>query len=334
MITKFDPQRTDPAFRLYNSRSEEKAQLIRPDGSIAHQWSYPRGHAWHYAEMLPDGRLLVVDKNHAVIELDRNGTLVWEYPTIAHHDIARLPDGNTYVVSGRNRVAPALTDSRELLCDCVLEVTPDGETAWAWYAEDHADQLGIATPLPEDYPFDDWPHINTCEILPDSPTARKDIRFAPGNLLMCGRIIHTVFVVDRGSGDVAWHWGQGEVIGPHMPTMLPNGNLLIYDNGYLQGNNRGFSRVIELDPLTEEIVWEYRADPPASFFSPSRGSAERLSNGNHLIAESDSGRLFEVAPDGRIVWELQNELRGPNGNVDPIYRVKPYTPEEVARAGI
>ena len=43
----------------------------------------------------------------------------------------------------------------------------------------------------------------------------------------------------------------------HAPTPLPNGNLLIFDNGTL----RGYSRVIELNPLTEEIAWEYDGKP-------------------------------------------------------------------------
>jgi hypothetical protein len=34
--------------------------------------------------------------------------------------------------------------------------------------------------------------------------------------------------------------------------MLPNGHIMVYDNG----TRRGYSRVIELDPLSAEIVWE------------------------------------------------------------------------------
>jgi len=40
--------------------------------------------------------------------------------------------------------------------------------------------------------------------------------------------------------------------GQHQPTMLPNGHIMVYDNG----TRRGYSRVIELDPLSAEIVWE------------------------------------------------------------------------------
>ncbi len=43
---------------------------------------------------------------------------------------------------------------------------------------------------------------------------------------------------------------------PHNSDKLPNGNVLISDSGmYL----RGISRVIEIDPATNTIVWSYMA---------------------------------------------------------------------------
>jgi hypothetical protein len=64
--------------------------------------------------------------------------------------------------------------------------------------------------------------------------------------------------------------------------------------------------VVEVDPIAGEIVWEYRATPPPSFYSRSRGANQRLANGNTLITESDKGRAFEVTPEGEIVWEFLN----------------------------
>jgi len=330
VIVKHEPARCDPSLRLFNSRSEEAAQLIRPDGSVVHAWRYPQGRSWHYAEMVGGGRLVAIDKNHGILELDRTSALVWRFDTPAHHDFARKPDGNTYVLSGRKRIAEHVLPGREVFYDGLYDVTPRGQVVWEWHAEQHAGKLGLRHRLPDDYAFSDWPHINTCEVLPDSPLGAKDPRFAAGNLLMCGRIIDTVWVVDRTTGRVTWRWGPGELIGPHMPTMLPTGNLLLYDNGSVGRRNRGYSRVVEVELPAGRIVWEYVADPPHAFFSPSRGSAERLPNGNHLIAESDRGRLFEVAPDGDVVWAYQNERKRPGGGVDPIYRVKAYPPGDAA----
>jgi hypothetical protein len=49
---------------------------------------------------------------------------------------------------------------------------------------------------------------------------------------------------------------------------------------------------------------DYRADPPESFCTASKGSSQRLANGKTLIADSDNGRAFEVTRSGEIAWEF------------------------------
>jgi len=49
-----------------------------------------------------------------------------------------------------------------------------------------------------------------------------------------------------------------------------------------------------------------------------------LPNGNVLIAESDSGRLFEVTSDGEIVWEFLNPDLHKNGRRMALYRAISY----------
>ncbi|OPX21923.1 MAG: hypothetical protein B1H04_05790 [Planctomycetales bacterium 4484_123] len=112
--------------------------------------------------------------------------------------------------------------------------------------------------------------------------------------------------------------------GQHKPHMLPNGNLLIFDNGTL----RGYSRVIELNPLTEEIEWEYTAEPKEDFFAPHISGAQRLPNVNTLICEGNKSHLFEVTPAGEIVWDFVNPYVI-EGAADNIYRCLRYSPEHV-----
>jgi outer membrane protein assembly factor BamB len=166
-------------------------------------------------------------------------------------------------------------------------------------------------------------------MLPGSPAGRRDPRFRAGNLLTSARHASTIFVIDRDTDRIVWAWGPGEVLGQHMPTMLADGRVLLFDNGWeTEEATRGHSRVIELDPLDGRIVWQYVADPPASFYSPTRGGSQRLANGNTLIAESNTGRLFEVTRGGEIVWEYWNPNRQ-DGKRPPIYRVVAYPPEVV-----
>jgi outer membrane protein assembly factor BamB len=106
-----------------------------------------------------------------------------------------------------------------------------------------------------------------------------------------------------------------------MPTLLENGHLLVFDNGV----HRDFSRVLEVNPVTEEIVWQYRA---ADFYSQWRGSNQRLPNGNTLICESQNGRVFEVTPAGEVVWEFHNpEMKRKKRK--RIYRMMRYSPEQM-----
>ena len=79
--------------------------------------------------------------------------------------------------------------------------------------------------------------------------------------------------------------------------------MLVFDN------RLDFSRVVELDPLTREFLWEYRGDAQNGFFTQTCGSSQRLPNGNTLITESEKGRAFEVTPKNEIVWEFLSPHR-------------------------
>lgn len=74
------------------------------------------------------------------------------------------------------------------------------------------------------------------------------------------------------------------------------------------------SRILEIDPVKNQIVWQYTGDnsgrPVWSFFSSFVSSARRLPNGNTLIDEGMSGRLFQITPGGDIVWEYVNPYPG------------------------
>ena len=332
-VTVFKRERCDPSYVLYSSRQTEAAHLIRLDGSEVHRWAYPQGKTWHYADMQPAGHLVAIIKDVMILELDWDSKLVWKAEMRAHHDFARLPGGNTLVDSRRTMKHP-WKDEGKLACDILVEVTPGGKTVWEWKVEEHAKEIAALVELriPPYKEFWDWPHVNTIEVLPDNPAAKKDPRFRAGNLLVCGRHINVIWIIDRKTDKVVWAWGPGQLLGPHMPTMLAAGRILVYDNGQNAADSvRGWTRVLEIDPLTGKVVWEYKADPPKSFYSPSRGSNQRLPNGNTFIAESDPGRLFEVTPAGETVWEFLNPERRKNGGRMALYRALRYPRDLVDR---
>ncbi|HXK33775.1 MAG TPA: thioredoxin, partial [Dehalococcoidia bacterium] len=80
---------------------------------------------------------------------------------------------------------------------------------------------------------------------------------------------------------------------------------------------RAGSRVLEINPVTQELVWSY-ANP--RFFSPNISSAQRLPNDNTLITAGAGGRLFEVTRDGAIVWEYLYPVFGGANASNAVYR--------------
>ncbi len=80
--------------------------------------------------------------------------------------------------------------------------------------------------------------------------------------------------------------------------------MLVFDNrGDLP--NGGTSRVIEFDPATLAIEWQYPGPDDPAIYTAFLGSQQRLPNGNTLICESSNGRIIEVDPDGNIVWDYR-----------------------------
>jgi len=139
-------------------------------------------------------------------------------------------------------------------------------------------------------------HTNTLEVLP----AHLSRAWAPGDLLICMREINTIAVIAPAAGTVKWWWGPGHLSGPHKPSMLPDGQILVFDNGRDQHR----TRLVIVDPATSNITWTWTADQPESFFCPLAGGCEPLPTGNLLVTNSTAGAAFELTREGRIVWEL------------------------------
>ena len=146
-------------------------------------------------------------------------------------------------------------------------------------------------------------HTNSIVIL-DGKLADRHQAFAAGNLLLSFRPLDAIGIVDPKTETLVW-FKKGSFAKQHDPKLLPNGNLLLFDNMGI----RKRSRILELDPIEGGIVWQYMGSDESPFYSASCGIAEVLPNGNTLITESDNGRAFEVTREGEIVWEFLSPHR-------------------------
>ncbi len=280
-----------------------------------------------------------------VQEIDWDGRVVWEYrlmtPTeVQHHCFTRLPNGNTLILAwefksieeaiakGRDpSTIPASVAVRDkwvtgFWIDFVREVTPDKQIAWEWHAWDHIGpgptRLDLNYRLPDSlgevYPNFDWSHFNTVDYV-----ASTD------QVLLNSRNFSEAYLVNHKTGAIEWRWGNPgaygrgrapswydngdqRIFGSHHATPLENGNIQIFDNGSerAEGNR---SAVVEVDPRTNEVVWEYAATDSTSFFNYRQGSAQRLPNGNVLVTSTQHGHIFEVTPGKDIVWDYVVPVR-------------------------
>ena len=106
-----------------------------------------------------------------------------------------------------------------------------------------------------------------------------------------------------------------------IPEGLPGaGNVLVFNNGdEYPGFERGYSSADEIALPNDgynyrldegsayghnDLIWTYVADPPDSFYAPARSGARRQPNGNTLITDAPSRRIFEVTREGKTVWEF------------------------------
>lgn len=330
-VTQWDEERAWPGVNLYVSG--KKAILLTMEGRELHSWTMPEGHdRCEYFELLDNGDVAVVCVSTGLLRLDWGGRIVWEAEPTAHHDVHQL--GDRLLVPIRDE--PRRRRGRKVIFDSIATLdAATGERLDLWSTWDQFDALReLAGPSEIDEPLPFWHyfskdawdyfHLNTIEVLGDTELGRRDARFREGNWIVCLRNSDLILILDQDSREIVWHWGPGDIEMPHMPTQMPNGNLLIYDNQSQETS----TRVVELDPVSREIVWQYQADPPEAFHSPFQGSNQRLPNGNTLICDSEIGRAFEVTPEGDVVWEFFNpDVK--NGKRRSVYRVTRMSEERV-----
>jgi len=360
-LIAYDASRAQPGYTLFSPMfGDGSVYLIDMDGQVAHTWCLPyrpglHGHLLDNGHLLFGGKVMQdLDRFEAwprvkggvVLEVDWHGRTLWEvrHPD-HHHDAQRLRNGNVALLCSRplptelvHRVEGGLHGTEAdgtMYGDYLVEMTTDGRVVWEWRSWEHLNPA--RHPITVQDRRSEWTHANSVAETND------------GNLVVSFRNISTVVMIERATGRIFWDLGSPPLAQQHAPRPLPNGNLLIFDNGTHRPDHPApFSRVIEVDPRTSTIVWQYSNPSLFEFFSPYIGNAQRLANGNTLICEGCHGRLFEVTHDGEVAWKYVNPffveehffVRGVDDRTEPrksvlnnwVFRALRYTAEEIDRA--
>lgn len=220
-----------------------------------------------------------------------------------------------------------------LLDDKVLELDDDGNVIWEWACANHFNEFNFTKEEKIDIKNNpnyfqnglygsghDWMHLNSACCLGENKWYDAgDERFHPDNIICCSRNRSVIFIISKKTKNIVWLIKGTDIERPfalqHYAHLIPKGlagegNLLFFDNG---SNDRDYSRIIELDPITLEIVFEFTD----GFKSKTQGSVQKLVNGDYLIGDSEERRMIRVNKDGDvenrfIVWfEFYRAIRHP-----------------------
>ena len=323
-VSIFKSACTQPGLNLVTSGHAPEALLMDMEGKVLHRWAFDFAHAfpdhdkdgnlwetcvycgdfWRRTYLYPNGDLLAIYDGYGVIKLDRDSRLVWANACGAHHDLFVDDDGLIYVLTRKPRKIQRFSDTLPVLEDFITVLDRNGTVLQNVSVIDAFERSPYAPMLRrKPITLPDLLHTNTVQVLDGSHENRSEI-FKKGDVLISSRNIDVIAAVDLSEERVTWAL-TGQWVAQHEPTLLSNGDILLLDNR----GHYGMSKVIDLDPLTQEIVWAYEGTPENGFYTETSGSAHRLANGNTLVVESNSGRAFEIAVDGEIVWEYFNPER-------------------------
>jgi hypothetical protein len=355
-VTRYDSERAYNGYTLFTAGDPQGAFLVDMQGRVVHHWYVPyskvvaHAHqgggfdpsnvAWRKAYLYPNGDLLVVFEGfgaplwgRGIAKLDRNSHILWTYLDHAHHDVDVGPDGRVYAIihERERKLIPELPEiippSNE---DFVVVLSPDGSVlkkVSIYRAFANSRYRGVMGLLRICIRGDTL-HTNSVRSMPRS--IAKIFPYAgPNTVLLSFRHLDSIALLDLDSEKIVW-LQHGPFARQHDAEFLPNGDMTVFDDvgNFTRG---GTSRVLEFTPDPFRIVWEFPGDSPEKLSSQIFGAAQKLPNGDFLITEADGGRLLEVTPDKKVVWEYRNPVRVGSGGkyTSVLFWAHRYAPREL-----
>lgn len=309
-------------------------RLIRRDGSVVASWRIsakelfpdrsfcrnPPQTDWnaipHGTVAWPDGSIALSFESCGMVRLDRCGKVLWNTAPLVTHHSPTLDENGDIVISGGKYFAGTPGESRWPFKngyweDLVYRFGKDGKKtferpATQLFLDNDMGWLMTATGTFSTLVSGEF-HLNEVEEL-SSAMAPAFPMFKTGDLMLSLRNRNLIVVTDPEVKTVKW-WRIGPWIRQHDPDFEPDGTITVFDNHSdetLDGSRQGGSRIVQVNPATNETRILYGGTEKQHFYSPERGTHQMQSDGSVLITEAQGGRVFEVDPKGNIVWEFVN----------------------------
>jgi outer membrane protein assembly factor BamB len=186
---------------------------------------------------------------------------------------------------------------------CFQEVDlASGRVLLEWHSLGHIALAESYWPVGELW---DYVHLNSIDVDVD------------GNLLVSSRNTHTVYKVDRRSGEIIWRlggkhsdfaMGAGATFAwQHDVRIHPGGTMTIFDNEgspfVAGGQSRAIVLAVDQRRMTADLRHEYRHPSPLA--ASSKGSVQLLPNGNVFVGWGAEPFVSEFSPSGELLFDAR-----------------------------
>lgn len=304
-----DATRSQPGYDLVAVVPAKRATLVDAEGAVVNEWTIDDAASVSRALLLASGDVVMLamrrvdDAPQLFMERQTwDGDVVWRVDRKVHHDIRETPGGHLLAIESRDRDAPELLAGRPVRDNVLVRFDHDGRAVDEVSLLDALRRGPGAIAIEQLYDDTggslDLLHTNSVQWIPSEYVGATPLHVDDA-VIVSIRHQSVIAIIDWSEGACLWSWGRPETLRQHEALFVPDGRVVLFDNGWW---TRKWSRLLEVDPVERAITWEWRAPTPSDFYSQGRGTVQRLANGNLLASNSNSGEVFEVARDGDVVW--------------------------------
>ena len=260
-----------------------------------------------------NGRHIILDTTLAPIDTFKCGNGY----TADSHDFLLLPNGHALLFGldpepvDMSKIVPGGDPNATVIGAVIQELDASKNVIFEWRTFDYIPITDSYSDLTQSTVA--YGHANAINVDND------------GNILFSLRFCSSIIKINRENGKVMWILGGKEnqftfinehpenaptyFSNQHNVTALPDGDILLFDNGDDHQNSQGkpYSRGVEYklneQAMTATMVWEY--DHDKTIYTSSGGSVQRLPNGNTLIG-------WSRPPGGGIYHPTMTEVNDTN----------------------
>jgi len=177
-----------------------------------------------------------------------------------------------------------------------------GRVLLEWRSLDHiplSESYWAVTPWPWDYV-----HLNSIDVDSD------------GQLLVSSRNTHTIYKIDRRSGEIIWRLGgkrSNFAIAPgagfvwqHDPRRQADGTITVFDNqGAPHGGPQSRAIVLAVDEQRRTVSLRSQYLHPLALQASSLGSVQVLPNGNIFVGWGAEPFVSEFTASGELIFDAR-----------------------------